>query len=70
MPTYPGADGAALFYDRLGDGDGGAPPLVVIAGGAALHPAYLGDLAGLPAVRPLVVPHLRGVGESPGPPAS
>jgi pimeloyl-ACP methyl ester carboxylesterase len=68
VPTYPGADGAALAFDRLGDDDG--EPLVVVAGGAALHPSYLGDLAGLADVRPLVVPHLRGVGESPGPPAS
>ncbi|TYP88521.1 alpha/beta fold hydrolase [Blastococcus xanthinilyticus] len=65
MPTFPAADGAVLHHDRLG-GDGGNP-LVVIAGGAALHPAYLGDLAGLSGVRPLVVPHLRGVGESPRP---
>lgn len=68
MPTYRGADGAPLAYDRLGDGAGA--PLVVIAGGAALHPRYLGDLAGLPAVRPLVLPHLRGVGDSPGPATS
>jgi pimeloyl-ACP methyl ester carboxylesterase len=65
VPTYSAADGTPLFFDRLGDPD--RDPLVVIAGGAALHPAYLGDLAGLPGVRPLVVPHLRGVGESPRP---
>ncbi|RBY95474.1 alpha/beta hydrolase [Blastococcus sp. TF02-8] len=65
MPTYPAADGADLHYDRLGGAD--RPPLVVIAGGACLPPAYLGDLAGLAAVRPLVLPHLRGVGESPRP---
>ena len=65
MPSYVAADGVPLHYDLLGDGD--RAPLVVIAGCAALHPAYLGDLAGLPALRPLVLPHLRGVGESPAP---
>ena len=65
MAGYLGADGTRLHVDRLGEGEG--EPLIVIAGGAALHPAYLGDLAGLTAVRPLVVPHLRGVGESPRP---
>ena len=61
MPTFLAADDASLHYDVHGDG----PPLVVLAGGAARHPSYLGDLAGLS--RRLVVPHLRGVGLSPAP---
>ncbi|MGN6635763.1 MAG: alpha/beta fold hydrolase [Oryzihumus sp.] len=63
MPTFTSHDGAVLHYDLLDDGARGEP-LVVLAGGAARHPAYLGDLAGLSAVRPLVVLHQRGVGES------
>jgi pimeloyl-ACP methyl ester carboxylesterase len=39
-------------------------PLIVLAGGAARHPGYLGDLAGLSGHRQLAVPHLRGVGRS------
>lgn len=65
MPTYLGADGARLHYDEVGDPD--APTLVAIAGGAARHPDYLGDLAGLGGTWRLVVPHLRGVGRSPRP---
>lgn len=61
MPTFPTADGALLHYDVHGAGR----PVVVLAGGAAAHPSYLGDLAGLPGR--LVVPHLRGVGLSPAP---
>ncbi|MBM7804944.1 pimeloyl-ACP methyl ester carboxylesterase [Geodermatophilus bullaregiensis] len=62
MPAYRGADGAALHHDVLGAD--AAPPLVVLAGGAAAHPSYLGDLAGLGERYRLVVPHLRGVGRS------
>lgn len=40
-------------------------PVIALAGGAALHPAYLGDLAGLP-VR-LIVPYLPGIGPAPAP---
>jgi pimeloyl-ACP methyl ester carboxylesterase len=60
MPNYTAADGAELHYDVLGDGG----PIVTLAGGAARHPEYLGDLAGMTG---LVVPHLRGVGKSPKP---
>lgn len=60
MPTYTAADGAVLHYDVLTAGT----PVVALAGGAARHPSYMGTLAGL---RGLVVPHLRGVGESPAP---
>jgi hypothetical protein len=36
-------------------------PVIVLAGGAARHPEYLGDLAGLSGRWQLCVPHLRGV---------
>jgi pimeloyl-ACP methyl ester carboxylesterase len=74
MPTFPGSDGAALHYDELHYDDvlhdGTAAPLIVLAGGAARHPRYLGDLAGLDAGRRLIVPHLRGVGRTPLPDAA
>jgi pimeloyl-ACP methyl ester carboxylesterase len=63
VPTYRADDGTDLAYDVHGDGE----PLIVLAGGAALHPDYLGNLSGLSEVRQLVVPHLRGVGRSPAP---
>jgi pimeloyl-ACP methyl ester carboxylesterase len=62
MPTYHGGDGALLHYDVLGRTSTSA--LIVLAGGAARHPNYLGDLAGLSEHYQLVVPHLRGVGRS------
>lgn len=65
MPDYTGSDGATLHYDDTRDD--GTAPVVALAGGAALHPRYLGDLAGLGGERRLVVPHLRGVGRSPLP---
>lgn len=66
MPSFPSYDGTVLHYDLLGsDLDG--PPIAVHAGGAARHPEYLGDLAGLDSVRPLAVLHQRGVGLSQAP---
>jgi pimeloyl-ACP methyl ester carboxylesterase len=62
MPMYEADDGAALHFDVLSRDS--APPLVVLAGGAARHPEYLGHLAGLSEQHRLVVPHLRGVGRS------
>ncbi len=53
---------AVLHVDVRGRADG--PALLVLAGGAAAHPSYLGDLAGLGERYRLVVPHLRGVGRS------
>ncbi|WP_033338368.1 alpha/beta fold hydrolase [Catenuloplanes japonicus] len=51
-----------LAYDTIRSG---GDPIVALAGGAARHPAYLGDLAGIGTDRfHLVVPHLRGVGDS------
>ena len=67
MPTYLDADGAALHYEVRGAGRPTDPPVVVLSGGAARHPDYLGDLAGLTDVADLVVPHLRGVGDTPAP---
>ncbi|GAA4208211.1 alpha/beta fold hydrolase [Actinocatenispora rupis] len=69
MPTYLGADGATLHYDVLPHDDriGPIAPVIALAGGAALHPAYLGDLAGLTRDHRVLVPHLRGVGRSPLP---
>jgi pimeloyl-ACP methyl ester carboxylesterase len=61
MPIFVAGDQAALHYDESGTGR----TLVTLAGGAGRHPSYLGDLAGLPGR--LVIPHLRGVGETPGP---
>lgn len=66
MPTFSGSDGVSLYYE---DPHPAAPgqPVVALAGGAARHPSYLGDFAGLGDHRRLVVPHLRGVGRSPLP---
>lgn len=63
MTFYRGADGTGLWFDEVGPAD--AEPLIVLAGGPARHPAYLGDLAGLGGSNRLVLPHLRGVGKSP-----
>ncbi|HYN96131.1 MAG TPA: alpha/beta hydrolase [Pilimelia sp.] len=69
MPSFPGSDGGQLHYDdRHGlRGGTGTPPWITLAGGAARHPDYLGDLAGLEQEHRLIVPHLRGVGRSPMP---
>lgn len=64
MPRFTAPDGTVLAYDVRGDADAGAAPFVCIAGGAMREPAYLGDLGGLAARRPLVVLHLRGTGDS------
>ncbi|MEO3742703.1 alpha/beta hydrolase [Plantactinospora sp. B5E13] len=70
MPTYLGVDGTSLYYDELGRPESaGGPPLILLGGGPARHPRYLGDLAGLGDRHRLVVPHLRGVGRSPEPAA-
>lgn len=67
MPIYPGSDGAPLHYDESRPHCPDAMPVIVLAGGAARHPSYLGDLAGLDGRHRLIVPHLRGVGRSPQP---
>lgn len=61
MPTFLASDETPLHYDLAGTGR----TVVVLPGGAARHPSYLGDLAGL--AGQLATPHLRGVGESPAP---
>ena len=43
----------------------GACTVIVLAGGPARHPVYMGDLAGFGENNRLVLPHLRGVGKSP-----
>ena len=62
MPTYPSYDGAELAFREHGTG----PALLVIPGGPARDAAYLGDLAALAdgLQRTLVVPDLRGTGDS------
>ena len=71
MPRYTGSDGASLYYDDVrSDSHGERPPVIALAGGAARHPSYLGDLAGLGDQHRLIVPHLRGVGQSPMPAAA
>ena len=63
MPRYESSDGFALYYEDVsGVDDGTAIPLILLAGGAARHPSYMGDLAGLSDKNHLIVPHLRGVG--------
>ncbi|KGJ75680.1 hypothetical protein GY21_09540 [Cryobacterium roopkundense] len=61
MPRYDSSDGSALYYEDI-PGVGGGIPVIVLAGGAARHPSYLGDLAGLGEEHHLIMPHLRGVG--------
>ncbi|MCT2586847.1 alpha/beta fold hydrolase [Actinophytocola gossypii] len=61
MPTFLAPDQVTLHYDTRGAGR----TRVLLAGGAARHPEYLGDLAGLSGHH--VIPHQRGVGHSPGP---
>ena len=67
MPNFLAPDGTSLHYDVLGGEGRGECPVIALAGGAARHPRYLGDLAGLADSFPLVSPHLRGVGRSPAP---
>lgn len=66
MTLYQGADGTELWFDEIGPAD--ADPVIVLAGGPARHPAYLGGLAGLGGSNRLILPHLRGVGKSPAAP--
>jgi pimeloyl-ACP methyl ester carboxylesterase len=62
--SFTSYDDTTLHADVLDRAPAGTDPLIVLAGGAALHPDYLGDLAGLDQSRPLVVLHQRGVGRS------
>ncbi|OJF14086.1 alpha/beta fold hydrolase [Couchioplanes caeruleus] len=68
MSLYAGFDGTPLHYsESRPDPHRHRLPVIVLAGGAARHPSYLGDLAGLDGRFPLIIPHLRGVGHSPAP---
>ncbi|MFM9697469.1 alpha/beta fold hydrolase [Streptomyces europaeiscabiei] len=60
MPTFRAPDGTLLAHRTFGDG----PPLVCLPGGPMRASAYLGELGGLSAHRRLVMPDLRGTGES------
>lgn len=60
MPTFRAPDGTLLAHRTFGDG----PPLVCLPGGPMRASAYLGELGGLAAHRRLVMPDLRGTGES------
>jgi proline iminopeptidase len=53
-------DGARLSYRRAGSG----PPLVCVPGGPGRSPRYLGDLGGLGHSRELILPDIRGTGDS------
>ncbi len=63
--SFTSYDDTTLHADLLDRAPTGSDPLIMLAGGAALHPDYLGDLAGLDRTRPLVVLHQRGVGRTP-----
>jgi len=44
MTFYRGVEGTELWFDEIGPAD--AEPAIVLAGGPARHPVYMGDLAG------------------------
>lgn len=54
----------AVAISRIGDARG--EPIVVIPGGPCRGPEYLGDLAGIGDIRPLVIVHPRGTPRSGG----
>jgi pimeloyl-ACP methyl ester carboxylesterase len=56
------ADGSTIAFERVGDAVG--EPVIVLPGGPCRDPAYLGDLAGIGDVRPLIVVHFRGTAAS------
>lgn len=60
---FTAPDGVQLAFHRLGEGP---DPVLVVPGGPCRDPRYLGDLAGLASMRPLVVLHPRGAGASDG----
>ncbi|WP_436521738.1 alpha/beta fold hydrolase [Actinoplanes sp. HUAS TT8] len=68
MDTFTAPDGTRLALHRTGRGD----PLVCLPGGPMQASAYLGDLGGLSRHRLLLIPDLRGTGDSavPADPAS
>ncbi|MEW2393797.1 alpha/beta hydrolase [Streptomyces venezuelae] len=62
MPTFAAPDGTELAYRVVGDG--GGTPVICLPGGPMQDSAYLGDLGGLAARRPLLMLDLRGTGRS------
>lgn len=70
MTAFAAPDGTRLAYHVLGDSGGvgpdarGVPPVVCLPGGPMQASAYLGDLGGLAAHRPLIMLDLRGTGGS------
>ncbi|WP_399934540.1 alpha/beta fold hydrolase [Streptomyces kanamyceticus] len=72
MSTFSAPDGTRLAYHVLGGeadperrtGPAGAAPVVCLPGGPMQASAYLGDLGGLSAHRPLAMLDLRGTGAS------
>lgn len=67
MPAYHGPDGTALAYDLIGPREHSYSPVIVLPGGPARDPVYLGDLGGLARNHLLALVHPRGVGRSPAP---
>src|SRR5215470_5926145 len=60
MPAFFAADGTELAYHVHGEGI----PLLCMPGGPMRASVYLGDLGGLSAHRQLIMPDLRGTGDS------
>jgi len=60
MPAFCAADGTELAYHIQGEGT----PLLCVPGGPMRASVYLGDLGGLSAHRQLIMPDLRGTGDS------
>lgn len=60
MTSFPSYDGTVLSYETVGTG----PPLLCWPGGPGRAAAYLEDLAGLSALRTLVLLDPRAVGRS------
>ncbi|BCY06752.1 alpha/beta fold hydrolase [Actinoplanes sp. L3-i22] len=63
MDTFIAPDGLRLALHRSGSGE----PLVCLPGGPMQAGTYLGDLGGLSAHRLLLIPDLRGTGDSGAP---
>jgi len=60
MPVFSAADGTELAYHVHGEGI----PMLCLPGGPMRASVYLGDLGGLSEHRQLIMPDLRGTGDS------